>query len=265
MLNHFRTVLLNLPYAGDPTEHIPKDFGGVSLLAPFKEIYQVLFPKATSRYYKLFLAHNYQKAVEAAGLGNDLKKYDARMSYTGEYSDFFKIYRHSNPAVSNPLHPLFVYGHYTGTENSSNFYDNYRITQVDDTLKVLLYSTVKELYIKGNQTFEEPESDAEILLDFTSGNSAPVLIGSTGISFSIAGGSTFADTSDKVWEFLVEAPFNLNFSILVKQLETVNTAALFAYKPKVDVRSYQNLWLTHFNPVYRIAGLLLAYVAKLSA
>ncbi len=266
MLNHFRTVLLNEPYQGDPTEHIPKEFSGFVLSPLFKEIYNILFPTAASRYYKLFLAHNYLGAVLGAGLVNDLKLQDTRISYTNEYSDFFKINRHSNPAISNSVHPLFVYGRYLGIETNSNFYDDYLISQVDNTLKILIYSTQRELYLNGNQTFTYPENDAQILLDFSeTDTSKPILIGSTGVSFSISNGALFTSTSNKTWEFLIEAPFSMDFEKLFDRLVASKADQLFNYRPDIDVTKYKNLWQKHYNPVYRIAGLLLAYVIKLSS
>ncbi len=128
-----------------------------------------------------------------------------------------------------------------------------------------MYSTVRDIYINGSNQYPSDDVGAEITLDFTEIVSTPVVIGSTGISFSIGGGPTFTDSADKTWEFLVEAPFSFRFDEIFSDLLTSNTSALFKYKPTVDVSTYENLWNKHFNPVYRVAGLLLAYVTKLSA
>lgn len=263
MLNHFRTLLLNQSYAGNPAEHIPEGFNAATLPAPFLEIYNALFPKATSRAFKQFIAHNYINVVRAAGLEADLKLLDPRISYSTDYSDYFKIHRYSNPVTSNTAYKIRIYGQYGGNNTSGSYYDNFLIEQVGSTQKITIYSTVREVYIKGNQEFSLPE-DAEILLDFSDDVSVPVLIGSTGINFTIDNGATFTENGNKSWEFLVEAPFIMNLTHILDNLQTAPIEAMFKTRPKIDVTNYENLWREHYNPVYRLAGLLLAYVTKLN-
>lgn len=267
MLNHFRTLLLNLPYDGQGNEHIPSQFSGLILTSPFKELYSILFPQGSSRYYKQFLAHNYISIIRAAGLEDELKVIDSRISYSTDNTDFFKIYRYSNPAISSTAHPIFIYGQYRGIETNSNFYDNFLVTQVDNTENVLVYSTVREVYINSlGQQFTTPDAEAEIVLDLSNGmTSEPVSIGSTGISFVISGAATFTATSDKTWEFLVESPFKFNITTILSQLKAYDINKLNNFAPKVDVANYINLWNQHFNDAYRLAGLLLAYVTKLNS
>jgi len=265
MLNHFRTLLLNLSYAGDPAEHIPVGFSSRKLEDVFNNIHRTLFPTATSRLYKTFLAHSYLNVISAAGMSVDLLTFDKRISYSLDYSDYFKIFRHSNPVISAAEHPIFVYGHFMGNSTNEGFYDNYQISQVDMTQKIVVYSTVKEKYLSATQIFDSAEPDAEILLDFTEPVSAPVPIAGTGISFTIGGGPTFNDTADKTWEFLVEAPFIFDLGRTINEVSAAAVDALFEFKPEIDTKKFENLWRQHYNPVYRLAGLLLAYTTKLNS
>jgi hypothetical protein len=266
MLNHFRTLLLNLSYDDNGNEHIPDNFNALQLASPFKEIYNILFPQGSSRYYRQFLANSYLSIIDAAGLSDELLKFDPRISYSLDDADFFKIYRYSNPAISSIHHPIFIYGNYRGIETNTSFYDNFLITQVDNTEEVLIYSTVRKIYINGNQSFKTPDIEARVLLDLSNGSvTSPVLIGSTGISFVISGVETFTDTSNKTWQFLVEAPFKFNINSVLDRLKAYDTKQLFNFAPKVDVSNYMNLWNQHFNDVYRLAGFLLAYVTKLDS
>lgn len=265
MLNHFRTLLLNLSYDGNETEHIPVGYVSRPLQTPFAEIYKQLFPTGASRFYKLFLAHNYIEIVKAAGLEDDLKKIDPRISYQLDSSDFFKIYRYSNPVISSSNHPIFVYGQYTSNKVNDGFYDNFEITQVGSTNRVLIYSTINEYYINGSETFPTSESAAEITLTFTNGTSDPVKIGSTGITVVFGGGATFTSTGSKTWEFLVESPFTFNLNAVIDRLPPDLVDKLFRFAKDVDTSKYENLWKQHYNIVYRLAGLLLAYVSKLNS
>ena len=168
MLNEFRTLLLNISYAGDGTEHIPSGFTALPLSSPFKDIYNILFPPGSSRYYKQFVANCYLSIMNAAGLEKDIIALDPRISYTIEDANYFKIYRHSNPAISDLTYPIFVYGDYTGIQTSGTYYDNFLITQVGDSANILVYSTVNNTYFNGNTQYPSPTTDAQITLDLSS-------------------------------------------------------------------------------------------------
>lgn len=261
MLNHFRTLLLNLSYNGDPTEHIPEDFRARTLTPELDAIHKLLFPVDTSRYYKLFLAHCYLQVIKAAGLDDELKSFDPRISYSLDYSDFFKIQRHSNPAISSTSHPIFIQGSFRGNETGGSFYDSYLITQVDNLESVYIYSKVKKHYIKENLLFEQIEDAAKNNLTFTNGVSAPVIIGSSGITFSLGGGDTFADSANKTWEFLVEGPYSFDLLKKYNTLKLYNTSVVFKGK---NPTKFENLWKQHFNPIYGLAGFLISFITAIN-
>lgn len=266
MLNHFRTLLLNLDYQGDSTEHIPVDFRGLALPQELTKVYNTLFPKGISRLYKIFLTQNYLNVIKSADLESEIIKFDNRISYSND-PNFFKINRITNPIISNERHPIFIYGKYNTNSINQNYYDDFLISQIDNTQKINIYSKVREVFINEDKTYIESGPEAEILLDFTDPNiSKPVLINTMGISFAIANYSQFFDTSDKTWEFIVEAPYVFEFNnIFNSLLNTEITDQLFNYRTDVDVTKYENYWKLHYNPVYRLAGLLIALVKKLNA
>jgi len=263
MLNHVRTLLLNLSYDGNGAEHIPSSFLQLPLPAPFSEVNAILFPSGSSRSYKQFLAHHYLNIIRAAGLEERLKDFDSRISYPLDRSDFFKIHRNSNPFVSNSAYPIFVYGKFRGNETNDSFYDNFEITQVSNTTKVLIYSTVRKKYMNGNSLYDTAEVAAENQLSFVDNLSVPIIIGSTGISFSIDGGATFTGTANKSWQFLVESPFETQVVKIINALSNLPLERLFQLPSRIDTKTFENLWKKHYNPVYRLAGLLLTYVSKL--
>lgn len=262
MLNHFRTLLLNLPYAA-PEEHIPRAFNGIELPVGAGEIYTTLFPSSTTREFRSFLAHNYIKLIYAAGLEAELKRYDSRISYPVERDDFFKIYRHSNPVVSNFENQILIYGQYSGNIVNNSFHDDFRISQVGSTSNILIYSTVQSRYINGSNRYDTVDPAAQIALTFNAGVSDIVNVGTTGVSFKIVSADPFTNTGNKTWQFVIEAPFVFNFNSIFSDLKSLSLHKFFQLKSD-DITKYENLWNDHYNPVYQMAGLLLAYISKLN-
>jgi len=263
MLNHFRTLLLNLPFTQEK-DHIPEGFYGVKLPDGLQAVYDVLFPPNSSRYFKLFLAQNYLNIINGAGMSADVKAFDNRISYDLTNEEFFKINRFSNPKISNSKFPLFVSGKLTSVKTNNYFYDAFLIRQVSNTNQVTIYSRVNGNYIKGTSTYLDPSS-AGITLDFSNVTvSAAVDIGTTGISFIIGAGETFTSTSDKTWEFVVEAPYEFEFEAIMDRILALDPFKIFR-KYDLDLTKFENLWNLHYNPVYKFSAFLLAYVTVVNS
>lgn len=99
------------------------------------------------------------------------------------------------------------------------------------------------------------------------GYSNVIPIASTGLSFQIFALSEFKNTSNKQWSFISEAPyfFDFNNTYANLKLNTQKVNNMLAMPGKTNNSKYSNLWVYHYNPAYQLAGLLLAYVDKLSA
>lgn len=257
MLNHFRSKLLNLPYS-NAKEHIPSNYPVVTLPDAMKALYEILFPVNTSRYYKLFLVHNYLNIINAAGMTSDVLAFDNRVSYDLYDDQYFKINRFSNPKISNQKFPLFTFGKLSSVKNNSYFYDSFLIRQVSNTNRITIYSRIHGHYIKENSTYTDSTA-AEITLDFSAVTvSAPVSIGNTGITLIFAAGETFTGTSNKTWEFLAEAPYEFEFDDIMARIEAQEPFKIFR-KYNLDLTKFENIWNQHYNPVYKFAAFLLAY------
>jgi hypothetical protein len=76
----------------------------------------------------------------------------------------------------------------------------------------------------------------------------------------------FAHSPNKVWKFAVSAAPTFNILDKIKALDAYSYAveAMFSYEHSSCNNTYQNLWNLHFNPAYRLAGLLLAYVERVN-
>jgi len=259
MLNHDRTLLLNLDYVAN-SEHIPSEFKAMQLPKELQAIYDILFPQGSSRYYKLFLAQNYLSVIFAAGLSADLEKFDKRISYSVLDNEYFKINRVSNPDISDFNFPIFISGSYNNVARNKYYFDHFEIQQVGNTNRVTVYSPVNNLYHSETESFTMYDpARAEIMLE------GVVRISNTGISFAIAG-LDITSTERKRWSFIVEAPYTFDFTTVYNNLVTSDKVdGLFQFKPEIAVTNYDNLWTMHYNPVYKLAGLLLAYIEKVNS
>ena len=271
MVDHFRTLLLNLSYNNDRSEYIPKGFVAKTLPGELQEVYDLLFPKGLSRYYRLFLAHVYIKVLESANLYEDIKQFDPRLAYDATTS-YFKLHRVSNSVYQSPATPtandlkmsLIVTGKYTGSTNLNSFYEIIRITQTGTSNSFTVASVdgsdqvIKTYYTNLALSFDNQYGA-------TSGYSTPVAIGTTGLSFAFNTSSTLASqSSGKVWKFIAESPISFNFNQLFDTLQTNQSALIKMFnKPaSIDTSKYESLWTSYYNKIYKVAGLLLAYVAR---
>ena len=263
MLNHFRTLLLNLSFF-EPWEHIPKGYTAKKLPDDLRMLHDKLFAPKCSRYFRLFLAQNYLNMVRAADMQDYVTAFDNRISYDLLTEDFFKINRSSNPKLSNAAFPLTVRTPLLSAEHSDYYYDSFLISQVDNTNNITIYSRIKGKYLNGVNEYDDPEdSDAWTTLAFSDSTTTctPVFIGQTGVSFTITKltSGAFTATSDKTWEFIIEAPYKFDALPIITQLQSIDVfKVLKKYSNELD--DLEDIWLTHFNPVYKFAAFLTGFV-----
>ncbi len=264
MLNHFRTLLLNLDYSGNEEEHIPSKFIPIVLPKKLGNIHAALFPEASSRFHRTILAHNYLNIIDASGFSDEVKAYDPRISYDLTNSDFFKVNIVSNPKVSNLQFPIMIFGQLTHSLDRDYFHDVFLVRQKADTLNISVYSRNKSKYLLGVSEYNL-EDDALIPLSFASGSSNLCFVGTTGLRFNIGGSAvSFQETSNKTWEFSAEAPIEVNMLDIYNQL-----VALVPFKTlksfKVDLAEYEYIWDNQKNLLYKLSAFLLAYVKVLDS
>lgn len=272
MVDHFRTLLLNLSYNNDRSEYIPSSFTARRLPAELQAIHDVLFPVGTSRYYRLFLAHNYMKLLEAAGIEEDIKQFDGRITYNVSATSFFKLHRISNPVYVSPESPtsddklmkLHVTGKYAHAVNLNNFYETIKITQTGTTNVFRVDSVDAEDNVI-NTYHTGLTIDFDDQFGATSGTSEVIDIGQTGLSFYFYSESTLgSQTAGKVWKFIAESPisFDINTTYELLKNSEYKIDGMFLQKASIVTDKYDNLWKKHFNKVYKLAGLLMSYVAR---
>lgn len=82
MLNHYRTLLLNLEDINDTEEHITPAFKPKILPTSLVKIYNILFPEGSSREVKLSLAQVFLNLIDSLNLTSEILLYDPRISYS---------------------------------------------------------------------------------------------------------------------------------------------------------------------------------------
>lgn len=263
MLNHARTLLLNLDSVGNQTEHIPSNFKAIKLVKSLEQLYCALFPENSTRFYKLVLAHSYLNILDSAGFSSVLTEYDGRISYDLTDSSFFKVNIISNPKISNSQFPIFVRGTFDQYNNRDYYYDVFLVKQKDDSLNISVYSRHKAKYLLGVSEYTTAD-DALIPVTFTSNSSNICFVGTTGLVFNISGTtSSFQESSNKTWEFSVESPIKIDIKTNYDRLVMLNPFQLLR-EFKVDIAEYEYIWNNQKNMLYRLSAFLLAYIKVLN-
>jgi hypothetical protein len=253
---------------------INKDFLKIALPDPLKKFHEVIFPQGASDYYKQFLLYCYLRIVAASDKSEDIKKYDKRITYSlDELTDYFRFNKRSVPKPNNPNYNILVSGDLKPSQDVNYFLNSFVIKQIDQLQSLQIFSSIQFKYYKQGKPASLTAEGMDVPFNVTGSISDTIQIGDTGLSFNISGpfdssdpDKSFAYTGNKLWTFTAEAPFNLNISQLLDDIYShagiVENMLAFA-KDKCDY-NYESMWSQHYNDVYRLAGLFLAYVERVN-
>lgn len=255
---------------GDTSELVAPGYKQLVLPTALQTFYDYLYPADATRYHKQFLTLCYLKLINATGFNQPFTSFDSRVTYDlADTSAFFRTYRTTTPTTNNTGFNLLISGLYNQDIDQNSFYDVITVTQVANQPNVLVHSLSKKAYLNGGLTFDNPTADAYVAVTDNQSTSMSDLIpvGTTGLSVRIVGDMTqFTATANKQWQFVAEAPFLFDFPNLFEDLVMgeEDMLAMLDYASDVADTKYAMLWNRHFNPVYRFAGLVNAYVQKLN-
>jgi len=264
MINQYRTLVLNLSDAGNPNEFISPGFTALPLPQGLKGFHDLLFPPGQSRFYWQFLYYYYEELLKAAGQTQFLTQMDSRITYdTALLGQYFKLDQVSTPQSNTTDFSLLLTGSYQPPAVVEDHYETFLVKQVGSTAAVTVFSNTEGLYLSGGSASQNPIS---IPITFTGNSSNPIPIGVSGLIATITGvAANFTSGSNRQWAFTAQTPFEFDFPSFFKDL-TYNsfvTNSMLASAP-ADPTS-ENLWSSHFNSVYRFAGLLNAYFVRVNA
>lgn len=264
MLNHFRTLLLNISDEGEVSEHIPTNFNQLSYKEPLQAFHNLIMPARLSRFNKQFLAHNYMSYIEAAGIPEAITLLDARVTYDlTDKSSYFQFNRLSNVIGSDPTVVATPKGQYINTIELDSYSEQITIQQLSDaygvgTNNIAIYQVDDNLHpIKYYNTSSTLTFD-------NSGISNIVSIGNTGLTVQFYSPTNFTSSLGKSWSFIVDHPilFNVDTTLSKVNNNTSLVESMLTLAPEVDSSKYDSLWRHHNNKVYRLAGLISSFVLR---
>ena len=249
---------------------IDRNYIPLTLPRELQKVYNILFPATITVHYKQFLLYSYLRIINLTDYADAVKATDSRISYSlDELLDYFKFRNISIAPASDANYRLLVYGAGRSDESSRNFTSVYTVSQQSNTATVLIHSDTQELYYHPTKAPSKTSVGMTISVVVSGSDplvSAPIVIGDTGLTCVLGGKSALTASSNKVWRLSVDSP--VNFSVLdkIKSLDTSGPAVddMFKYQQTNCTQTYQNLWEMHYNPAYRLAGLLLAYVERVN-
>jgi hypothetical protein len=251
---------------------INKDYTPILLPPELQKFYDILFPANASLYYKQFLLYTYLRIIAATDRYDDVKKYDSRITYTlDDLTDYFRFTKVSVPRSSDPNYRLLVSGNLTSSEDVNYFLNSFIVTQVAAEQSVRLFSSTQLKYYKQGKPPSGNPIGMEIVFNINNNISETIPVGDTGINLNISGPfdsvdptKSFGYSGNKLWAFTAETPFNLDFNRLLSDISSHDAAVegMLSYNKNFCDANYESIWRTHYNDVYRLAGLLLAYVER---
>jgi hypothetical protein len=248
---------------------VNRNFTHITLPSDLQRFYNLIFPESASNYYKQFLLFCYLKLIESTDRRNDIKKYDNRISYDLELiHDYFKFNR-VYLGANNPVdYKLLIFGKLRSSASADYYSNKFLISQTPESASVYVYSHTQNKYYKPGVQPSSLLTNMAISLD-TGGSymTKAVAIGDTGVSFSLSGSfENFISSSVRTWEFTAEAPFRFDFYAKIEELASRQylVERMLDYKRDQCTSTYENIWNMHHNSVYRLAGLLLAYVERVN-
>lgn len=252
---------------------IDRNYSQITLPSELQRVYDVLFPATASNYYKQFLLYSYLRVLAATDKAQDVKNYDKRITYNlNELTEYFRFDRLSTAQSSNADFNLLLSGNLHVGEDAAYFNEQFVVLQLGNSQYLRVFSLTQAKYFKQRQVPSVNPTGKDILLELsTSPNvSKPIPVGDTGLTFSITGPFNSAPnpltTTNNVWHFIAEAPFLFDVVAKVNELASTNSLVsdMLDFNSDVCNISYKNLWHSHYNPVYKLSGLLLAYVERIN-
>lgn len=262
-------------YFSRNSKFVSRNYVPVALPPELHNFYDIIFPTGSSVYFKEFLLYCYLRLVAASDRADFVKSFDSRISYDlDDITDYHKEFKIQSTVSSSAYYDLLVTGqtNFLNSDISSTL--NFIVTQVPGSSAVRIYCPERELYYKAGQRPSKIGTGMEISVVMSTSNnsSLPIPIGDTGLSCTITGPFNdatrgFLVTSAKTWTFSVRLSCKFDFSQLYKDLSSkyLVVDSMLDFHSNIHDTNYRNIWTTHHNDVYKLAGLLLAYVERVNS
>jgi hypothetical protein len=257
-----------LEYISKVSLYINRNFKKVFLPGALLNFYELLFPSNSSFQYKHFLLYSCLRVIAATDLHENVDNYDNRRTYVLDNQlDYFKFHKITVSNSNFNDYDILVSGQIDNPIDLQDTSNSFVVRQLGYSENVTVFSTTQKQYYRQGKAPAKTSNNMNISLNWLGNSTAQIPVGDTGLKFSLTGSrANFQDTSNKHWRFTAQAPFNFNLRALLdlfKAKETVVYSMLDYMHDECDA-SYSNLWNTHYNDVYRFAGLIMAYVERVN-
>jgi hypothetical protein len=260
MINHFRTLLLNAPphandvyqYTGDEfvePSFVPVKVDGYSSTG-LRQLRDRLFGVSPDRLFTNFRVRQILSLIDATDLRDYVKYHDSRVTYDLRDQQFIDRFPSQPIITGNSLTDSFqVQGEPASPDRLGISNHSFLFSASGNTLRVT--RTGRFL------------SEDDVVLQFDGGLSQSISLGSTGYNLRI-NESKYVDGSAAIRVWLRPT---LDMSDIAKSLTSLPADTylyLFGTGDHQPYTTFRNCWETHPQLPYRVAGLLLAYVFRLS-
>jgi hypothetical protein len=250
-----------------------KDYSPMNLPDALETFHSILYPEKSSKYYKQFLLYSYLRLIDATNLREQVKAYDKRITYDlEEFSEYFRSPRLSPTTTNDLSFKLLVSGDMVTNEFTEAFSNHIVVSQIGQTGAISIYSITQREYYKpgvpSSSKLTGMDVDISQFIDPTKPTvTRPIALSETGLSIILTGPfDQFSQTLGKVWTFSAEAPFVFDYSSKLALIDNSDQKidTMLNYARDISNPVFENIWRGHHNSVYRLAGLLVAYVERMN-
>ena len=272
MINHFRTVSLNVSAVGLTSPHTARNihvdptYAPVTLTGDLAALYDMFYPSSNLD-AKLVLTQAYMSLVEGCGMGEAITKLDPRVTYkilTPDAPDNLSKISVGVPTTSNAQSPsiwLRVYNYdYRPAWLTTPLTRTFSIEQQTNTLNLNVKEDATLIYTTA-VSFTGQYSNVVTVPDPVSGKSM--------FQFQIKHPTSpaFTSTSGKKWSVTFSVLYPELISQQVKEMNRRQgtISRLLSTQRLPETTSYDELYQKHFNEVYRLAGLYISLVYRMNA
>jgi len=255
MINHVRTLLLNVNNAVDPNivgeEYIPPTFKTVTFTSQINKIHNVLFGGTPDRYMLNYRAHQIMSMLHSTELGENVLDYDSRITYLPTTSSSFYTFPFVTTAekIGNFNGDIYFIDELKPSDATGQMYHMWRLTVKDAATIVVTH-------------LNDPKEEQEYSYTITNGRSNTIsLLGSTQyFSFNAPVGSSwivkgYAKPARDMGDI---------FATLKQGVTIVDELYLWGASPAEPLLTYKNLWRDSDEYAYSLGGLVMALAAKIN-
>jgi len=250
---------------------VARNYTQLKLPKELSNFYDILFPSGSSDYYKEFLLYCYLQLVNSTDRYKDILAYDNRISYAlHEIREYFKFSGNAHTSSNSKDFELLVDGEIKNSPDINSATTYFNVWQLGNTNTVLIYSPTNKKYYKPGAPARTNSDNMQIVVEGSPGSpttSNTIVMGDSGLTCTISGDlPNFTTLGNKYWSFNSTAPLVFDFTAKLAELSNrvMVVDAMLEHNRELCSSSYENLWRLHYNDVYKVTGLLLAYIERVN-